>query len=367
MSAHLELNGSRWTTGRITFPRYGVWTAEVVLANSEPISPAAGGCAIKIGNLALKGTVIPGRMASFAGARSVLIVGGYGGWRKVLPPRGYSHSSGLMLSTVVNDAARECGEKMVVTGDLPIGAAYARRGGRPEDVAERVLRDVLGGKWWVDTDGTTRNAERASTPIKSAFTVEKWSGSRGRFLIATEAYEDWMPGRTFSAPTVTTTQTISTVSIIAENAGTVRLEVLTDTNKEDRLQDQIRNIIRDEMAAMGFAALVEYVVRAATPSAADLEVADPSTGWPSLLSVPMFPGLLGEKVTATVGAHAVVAFLNADPTKPRLMHLDGIPLLSTIDATTFVKIGMGLLPAARAGDLAAGIFPVITTQAKTLV
>jgi len=367
VSAYLSLNDQRVISGRVTFPRWGAWTAETVLANSEPISPAAGGCRIKIGNLALRATAIPGRMASFAGSRSVLMVGGFGGWRKVLPARGYTHPSGLMLSTILNDAARECGETIVVTGDVPVGPAFARRGGREQDVAERVLRELLAGKWWIDTDGVTRTSDRAATPIKSAFTVEQWSGSRGRFLIATEAYEDWMPGRTFSAPTVTTPQTISTVSIIAENDGKVRLEVLTDGNKEDRLQDQIRHIIRDEMASMGLAALVEYTVRAATPATVDLEVADPTTGWPSMLSVPMFPGLLGEKVTPNPGTRAVMAFLNADPTKPRLMHLDGIPLLATIDATTFVKIGQGALPAARAGDLAAGIFPIITTQAKTLV
>lgn len=365
--AFLALNGFRVISGRVTFPRWGAWTADVVMATSEPITPAPGAATVTVGGLTAKGTALPNRMASFSGSRSALVVGGFGGWRKTLPARGYSHPSGLLMSAVLNDAARECGETIAVTGDHIIGSGYVRRGGRPDDLAEHVLRDLLGGHWWIDLDGTTRNADRNGSPIKSPFTVESWSGSKSKFKIATENYEDWLPGRTFSAPTVTTTQTISTTTIVAENDGLVRLDVLTDTTTDDRIQDQLRHIIRDELARYGFAALVEYVVQAGTPDSADLQIADPSTGWPSLLTVPMFPGLLGEKVTPTPGTHAVVAFLNGDPTRFRLMHLDGIPLLATIDASTFVKIGAGALPAARAGDLAAGIWPIIPSQAKVLI
>ncbi len=87
---------------------------------------------------------------------------------------------------------------------------------------------------------------------------------------------------------------------------------------------------------------------------------------PAITKCPMMAGLLGEIVTPTPGSKCRVVFVNADPTRPECIHIEGTPLLTQIDATTFVKIGAGAVPAIKAGDLA-GIFPCVPTQVKVLI
>lgn len=358
MTAYLSLNGARVVSARITMPLYGAWVADGVLATADAI---AQGVTLTVGSLSLKGTSF--RMAAFSGSRSDRIVGGGLGWRKVLPARAYSHDAGVRLSQVLGDAARECGETIDVANDQVIGAGWARRRG----IASRVLRRLVGGQWWIEpSSGITKLVARDASPIRSPFTVESWSGAKGLFQIATENYEDWLPGRTFTSPLVTGVQTISSVSLVADNEGKLRLSVLNSDTKEERIADQMRALIRDELAALGHAALVEYKVENATTTTIDASPADPSQGWPALLNVPLRSGLLGETVLPTVGSIAVIAFLNMDPKNFVCLHVQGTPVTAAIDASATVRLGAGALPVARGTDLAGGIWPIIPTQVKVL-
>jgi hypothetical protein len=87
---------------------------------------------------------------------------------------------------------------------------------------------------------------------------------------------------------------------------------------------------------------------------------------PPLTKVPMTPGLLGESVTPTPGSKCRIQFVNADPTRPECTAIIGTPVLSAIDASTFVKLGAGAVPAAKGGDFA-GPFPIVPTQVKVLI
>jgi hypothetical protein len=114
------------------------------------------------------------------------------------------------------------GEQISVASDSTIGTLFAREAAP----AERLLRQLAGASWWVDTRGVTQVGPRTSMAITSAFTVVQWSGAKGSFEIATEIVGDWMPGNTFTAPTVSGTQTIGLTTIDADNDGKIRLTVL---------------------------------------------------------------------------------------------------------------------------------------------
>jgi len=310
----LSLNGSRAVTGRVTLPPRGIWTAQISLAESEAIPSDVN---VMVGDLSLSGTAF--RAASFAGARSVLIVGGKAGWRKPVSARGYTHEAGVKLSSVLGDVASDVGETIVLESDVAIGPSFTRR----RDIAERVLRRLTGGDWWIAPDGRTRVGPRDSSRILSPFTIEKYSGAEGRFHIATENYADWQPGRTFTAPTVTTPQTISSVSITADNDGQVRLEVLTGPSTEDRLHDRIRAIVQDEMSALEFSPTWAYRVAPyegliGLSSALDVTPEDPSM--PALLRVPLAPEL-GEVAAPLTGTRCRVRFRNGDPAQPEICAL----------------------------------------------
>jgi hypothetical protein len=166
-------------------------------------------------------------MASFAGSRSVRLVGGYGGWRKQVTAQAYQDPKGVRLSMVLGDAAAAVGEQMAISQDAPIGLNFVREAAP----AERVLRQLAGALWYVDPSGVTRLDARDSSAIGSEFQVIMWSGGKGLFQIATEDNAAWMPGRTFTAPTVTEIQTVSMTTLQIDNDGKLRLEVLSEGDR----------------------------------------------------------------------------------------------------------------------------------------
>jgi hypothetical protein len=92
-----------------------------------------------------------------------------------------------------------------------------------------------------------------------------------------------------------------------------------------------------------------------------------STGMPDLQRVPMRPGMAGAKSTLIPGARVLVSFVDADPSRPQVIAFEDSegggfkPVLTSIDATMFVKLADGarLMPAT--GDLAGGIWPILGT------
>jgi len=215
---YAALNGRRVVSGTLMIPYYGAWTADVVLSVADTIPTQT---QLVIGDLTLTCAVY--RQLSSAGSRSARIVAGFGGWRKTIPAQAYSNPSGLRVSLLLGDAAKLVGEKVSVAQDMSVGSLFVRENAP----ATRVLRQLAGSLWWIDANGTTQVGPRSSAAITSAFTAVEWSGAKGRFNIATEVLSDWMPGRTFTTPNVTTAQTVAETSIALGNDGKVRLTVLT--------------------------------------------------------------------------------------------------------------------------------------------
>lgn len=219
----VALNGGRVIRATISFPLYGTWAADLELALTSTVNPED---TLTAADLTLTCAVV--RAHSFAGSRSVRVVGGYGGWRTTIAAKGYSNPGGVPTAMVLGDAASECGEQWG-SGELStyasgnVGNAYVRH----MAPAARVLRLVAGPLWWMDPSGVTRLAPRLGTPITSQFEVISWSGGKGQFEVATETLSDWMPGRSFTSPTVTASQTIAATAVTVDNKGTLRVHVLT--------------------------------------------------------------------------------------------------------------------------------------------
>jgi hypothetical protein len=217
--SYATLAGYRASSLTVSLPLYGIWVADVVL----PVGPTVSGLVtLVVGSLTLVGT--PARQTEYAGDRTVRLIGGRYGWQRDVVAKGYANTSGVRLADVLSDVAAEVGE--AVTGydaDATVGEHYARLAG----VASRVLRDLAGALWYVRPDGVTSLAPRPSTPIVSAFQVISRDGPTARTVVATETPEDWMPGRRFASVTTPDLQTISHVSLVADESGKLRAEVLT--------------------------------------------------------------------------------------------------------------------------------------------
>jgi len=312
----VTLNDARVAIAHITIPYYGTWSADVTLpVDAEIVSP----CKLVAGDLTLTGTVV--RQAAFNGDRKARIVGGANGWSKVLPAKGYSHVVGVKLSSVLKDAASETGETITLDSDRNVGLLFARDEGQ----GEALLHSLLGGRWYVDGEGITQTRARASSPIVTPFNLITRSGSMGVVEVATENIAAWVPGRTFSSNTVTTPQTISSVTIDADNDGKVRLHIMSaDADNKERLRTALKSLIKSELSSLLYAGVWEYTV---APSlgmpgiAKTIDCTPTDSRMPSLTNVPLVG--MGDVTPTLAGTKCRIQFVNCDPSRPECVSLGG--------------------------------------------
>lgn len=335
---------------RVTIPRQGAWTADVSLARADDVT---GTVALRIGKRTMVGTVR--RAALYGGQRRLLMVGGYDGWRRVIPARSYSHAAGVRKSTVLKDAARECGEKIAIAADRVVGAHWWRIKAPASDQLA-----IFGEAWWVDDAGVTQTGPRLAGRISSAFTVSARDGSAERTEVATEAFEDWSPGRSFASPQTPDEQTISMVTIDARDGQSPRVSVLTGPTDRDRMLGDFRAIVHQETARYALAGMWTYEIVSATPNTVDALPLEKDRV-PPVKDCPMLPGLVGEEVTPAPGSKCYVVFADLNPARPYVAHIEGTALKLKITAA-MIELGNGVIPVAVAGDFA-GPFPIVAALA----
>lgn len=217
-TAFATLQGARIVAGSIAIPLYGLWSGDVQLATDQGVPSSV---SLVIGNLTMQGAVY--RQALFAGTRNVRIVGGAGGWRKNISFQQYRQASGVQASTVLGDAAKACGESVTLASSSVLGTYWTREAGP----ASRTLRAIAGDRWYVDTAGVTQVGARGTGKISSPFQVTNQNGGKGTVEISTEDYVSWVPGKTFTAPTMNGTFTVCGLIIHFSAEGKMRLEIAT--------------------------------------------------------------------------------------------------------------------------------------------
>lgn len=132
------------STGELTIPLVGLWTATVDVPQSET-SLLGETVTLTVADLDLVGTVVGGGV--YQGTGSYRLVGGKGGWRQVIPWTSYAGPL-ARLATIAEDAARLVGETVRTDVDKTVGP-YVRTTGP----AARVL--ALAPSWFVDVEGVT--------------------------------------------------------------------------------------------------------------------------------------------------------------------------------------------------------------------
>jgi len=216
MTLTAALNGVPISTGNVVIPAVGIWHADLVLADNGD-TPTAGRLVILLGGATLSATAI--RATAFAGRTELRVVGGAAAWRNTVAPKAYGPTS---AAAVISDTAATAGE---LVNPSPLASSMIPAYLRTMDRASKVLQDLAPDTWWMDFSGTMQFGPRPSLPIGSQFDALSVRGAPGRYSIATNTPGDWLPGATFTGPTIASAVTISRVRHVVA-PGSLRTEVM---------------------------------------------------------------------------------------------------------------------------------------------
>lgn len=326
------LNDERMLRASITLPRWGIWTADVCVSTDQKLS---GQARISLHGLDLTGTILDGDTDRNTGWYR--IVGGAGGWRKVIGAKAYRNEAGVKLATVLGDAARECGESMGSMPQEQLGPAYERHEGE----AVRALDLLRPENWYVDEHGTTQLGHRTASdyPGEYVLTRPKQLGTK-LLQVAAEDISELLPGATLENIEAATVRHELTPSGIRSLVWGV-IEPWSD-----RALGAFLSLVRAELRHTDYHRILEYKINS-TASGGYVDIVPMRTkmGLPNLSNIPLRPGVPGGGGVPATGSSCLVAFLDGEPTRPVIVAYDGEaangwkPSVSRLNASSTVEIG----------------------------
>lgn len=355
------LNGIEVLRATVVLPKWGIWTADLVVANSiDSASPLSGAATVVLEDLTLTGTIVDGGI--FAGRGHYKIVGGAGGWRKVPAAKSYRGEAGVKASSIVIDAAKEVGETVapiIPSDDYRVGPAFMRP---PKYEAARILDLVAPANWYVDEGGTTHVGVRAGSSYGGTYRLLESQPDQLRLLLAPDALVGLVPGASVEGVTVATVRHEYTEEGLRSHVWGER-----GATKGDRFWQSLERLVRAITAPTLYHGVYEYRVTGGSGGYLDLSPQNRSLGLPTLRNVPVRVGAMGARGTPASDAGVLVGFVNGDPSRPFVHSFEGewgsasVPTESDIFAQV-VKIGD---TAAQALALASGVSDLQTAIASS--
>lgn len=295
------LNGHRVTSGRINIPKWGFWHAEVSLDGEHTLT---GRVTLKIADATFEGAVLSGGPTK--GRSTYRIVAGAGGWRQRIAAKSYANDANDKVSTILGDAARAVGETLAdIASTVRVGANFQR----PEGPASTVLQMVAPQGWYVDEAGVTKLGARAAGALVGNVTrITPVDLGRGKVVLAAESIATILPGLVVDGLTAVDVQH----DISAE--GGLRSTVF-GTQVGSAL-DSFRALMQQADPSWRFRGVTEYRVGLIEGNRLDLQPVLSSTGMPSCDRVTIRPGVPGCSAEVSLGSYVLVAFVNADESRP---------------------------------------------------
>jgi hypothetical protein len=293
-------------------PQVGVWYVDAVLEDGE--AALRGYVLVQIGTLRLRGTVVDASAGAFVLQRSLRIVGGAGGWGKLLPPLGYHTDDGVSPLEVARDAARDCGETLgAFEADL-LPADFIRRMGPGSAVLERLAGSR---QWWVDPDGVTHVGTRAeSTPPDGSYSTLTYSPlQRTAWLACDDPAVLWIGSRLtdrMSAP-----QVVRDLEIHVD-AGQMRVKAYVggDASDGSRLGRALDAILAQRESKRLYGTYRYRVYSDPGDGSLNLQVVRPLAGLPDVIPALQSAGIAGALSSLRPGELVRVAFDEGDPCLP---------------------------------------------------
>jgi hypothetical protein len=263
----------------------------------------AGRVTLALADVSLTGTIVSGGVAE--GKAAYRLVGGAGGWGRVLSAKGYTSDAGVKIATVVGDAAREAGETLAGVPTTRLGSHYARLNGP----ASHVLHGIAPRGWHVDFAGVTQFGARAATTYAGDGTRTRIDTAGRVIEISTESLAGLVPGVSVdgAAPATDVEYTLDAKRLIAR--------VYAGARTTRRL-DAMARILEALAPDLRYRGVYEFRVVTQEGDRLNLQPVRAATGLPDLARVPMRPGMAGLRSNVQLGELVLVAFVDADPSRP---------------------------------------------------
>ena len=357
------LGGHQVTDARLTIPAWGASYADVTTDGEITLT---GKVTFVIADLTLQGTILSGGPGT--GRSFFRLVAGAAGWGKPLPKRAYTNDAGVKLSTVLGDAASECGETLD-TSTVDSAARLGPYWTRPADLACRLLEQLVPNAWYIGEDGKTRlGARPASALTAQAARVTQLDLARGTVTLASETIAGILPGIVVDGlAAVDVEHSISATAGLRSTIWGKR-----GTGQSRRLA-AFRALVDQMDPDRNFRGLWEYRVVTQEGERLNLQAVRVSTGMPDLARVIVRPGVPGAKAMHTLGSRVLVGFADSNPAAPFVLAFEDaegggfLPLSLSIGGTFGVP--GAVVPttpgaAARVGD---SVGPFLITKGSARV
>lgn len=352
----IGVNGHGVRALKLQVSAVGPWVADVDLA--EGVSGLVGRVTLTVGETQLSGTVVSQQAGSFALQTSLRIVGGGGGWGKLLSAKGYHNDAGIKARLVAEDAAREAGE--VLQSFAPtqerVGLDYARA----NEAASTVLEYAAGGAaWWVDYNGLTYVGARATSDLApSSYVLQQYNARERVAQLAIDDLASLQIGAVVTDPRLDGPQTVHDFEVSTRDNSPLRASVWFGglPTEAGRLGGLLRSIIRHAVAGELPGCYRYRVATMGGDGRVDLQAVRKQAGLPDLRSVAQWPGVPGTTPTLALGSECIVQFIDADPAQPMITAYAG-PGGAGFVPTQIVIGGATGEPAARQGDSVEVLLP----------
>lgn len=346
------INGLPVSKLRAQIPEWGAWWVDLDSTSDEPLTGLV--------ELAIGGEVLHGAIASGGaehGRSRYRIVGGRGKWGAVLQRKAYLDDSGVKVSKVLEDLAREAGETIADLPQTRQGPHYSRA----EGVAADTLNLLAEQNWYVDFAGVTRFGKRPTTTYAGDAPQVDSDKAIQVVELTVESIAGLAPGVMVGGGTPAT-------DIELELSGSrLTARVYTGSPRRGRLKAWF-NIVRSLFPHLRYLGTWEYRVLAQQGERLTLMPVRSATGMPALKAVPVRPGLPGCKGVVLPGELVLVTFAdpNLGPSRPQVFAHDSAGSPGWLSTLGVELGGPGALPMAYQGSaVIAGPFGGAVTLGST--
>jgi hypothetical protein len=338
------LNGLRVLSARLFQFWRGAWIAELELDPDDVAqAPTGGPTTLSLGGATLFGTVDGRGSGSFLTRASARVVGGAGGWDRVVPRQDFHSDAGVLSTDVYTQTAGLIGETVKDLTPAPFGVIdFVRTMG----CASRVFG---GADWFVDLDGVTNVGPRPPATADPSLTIVDFDPLKQRVDFACDGL--LMPNTTLRDPRLNgATPIVRDVEQIFDRDGS-RGYAWCSAQPISRLTSALANFVI-EAAGRAFLRAYRYRLIEYQGERASLQAVSSQAGVPDLIPLAPWSGLAGAVATLAPGQEVFVAFDHTtDVPQPILLgySLASLPLESKVDASLAVHVGQSAALVALAG------------------